>query len=96
VSGRTPYDGRGAISTWRLELPAEFRPFEYQTITDAILTMRYSARDGGAALRDVAVRALRDRTADAAEDRADSRIGSELHANGCCPGCRRPGESGHG
>ena len=63
---RMPYEGRGAISTWRLELPAEFPAFEYESITDAILTMRYSARDGDTQLRDAAVSALVAATANAA------------------------------
>jgi Tc toxin complex TcA C-terminal TcB-binding domain/Neuraminidase-like domain len=46
-----PFEGCGAISTWRLELPAEFRAFDYQTISDVILHFRYTARDGGADLK---------------------------------------------
>jgi hypothetical protein len=45
-----PFEGAGAISSWRLELP-EFRAFDYETITDVILHVRYTARDGGASLR---------------------------------------------
>jgi hypothetical protein len=41
-----PFEGAGAISTWRLELPNEFRPFEYTTISDVILHVRYTARQG--------------------------------------------------
>jgi hypothetical protein len=51
---RLPFEGRGAISWWRLELPAEFRPFDYDTISDVILHIRYSARDGGQQLRNAA------------------------------------------
>ena len=56
---RMPFEGRGAISTWRLELPDEFRSFDYDTISDVLLTVRYSARDGGSQLRDAAVTGLR-------------------------------------
>jgi hypothetical protein len=35
------------ISTWRLELPGEFRQFDYDTISDVILHISYTARDGG-------------------------------------------------
>ena len=28
-----PFEGAGAISQWRLELPQNFRQFDYQTIT---------------------------------------------------------------
>lgn len=50
-----PFEGAGAASTWRLELPAEFRQFDYNTISDVILHMRYTARQGGVPLRDAAV-----------------------------------------
>jgi hypothetical protein len=50
-----PFEGSGAIGRWRLELPAEFRQFDYLTIADAVLHMRYTARDGGASLRQAAV-----------------------------------------
>jgi hypothetical protein len=43
-----PFEGRGAVqSSWRLELPAKVRSFDYETITDVILTIRYTAREGG-------------------------------------------------
>jgi len=44
-----PFEGAGAISTWTLSLPA-IPSFDYATITDVILHVRYTARDGGAAL----------------------------------------------
>ena len=44
-----PFEGAGAISTWTLSLPA-IPSFDYSTITDVILHVRYTARDGGAAL----------------------------------------------
>ena len=50
-----PFEGAGAISTWRLELPDEFRQFDYRTISDVILHVRYTARDGGEPLRRVAI-----------------------------------------
>src|SRR5262249_50882458 len=31
-----PFEGAGAISTWRLELPRQFRPFDYETISDVV------------------------------------------------------------
>ena len=39
--------GRGAISTWNLSLPVELRSFDYMTISDVILHIRYTARDAG-------------------------------------------------
>ncbi|MFZ1430656.1 MAG: hypothetical protein WAS21_28310 [Geminicoccaceae bacterium] len=40
-----PFEGAGAISRWRFELPAEFRSFDYTTIADLVLHIRYTARD---------------------------------------------------
>jgi hypothetical protein len=42
-----PFEGAGAISSWRLELPANFRQFDYDTIADVILHLNYTAREGG-------------------------------------------------
>ena len=46
-----PFEGAGAISTWELELPSAIRSFDYDTITDVIIHLSYSARDGGAELQ---------------------------------------------
>jgi hypothetical protein len=46
-----PFEGAGVYSVWRLELPAEFRQFDYDTIADVILHLRYTAREGGDLLR---------------------------------------------
>lgn len=45
-----PFEGAGAISRWRLDLPKEFRAFDYKSISDVILHLRYTARDGGEGL----------------------------------------------
>ena len=43
-----PFEGAGAVSRWQLELPASFRQFDYQTISDVILSIGYTAlEDGG-------------------------------------------------
>jgi hypothetical protein len=41
-----PFEGSGSVSEWRLELPAGIRSFDYNTISDVILHMSYTARDG--------------------------------------------------
>lgn len=43
-----PFEGAGAESTWRLELPKpkHYPAFDYATITDVILHVRYTARQG--------------------------------------------------
>lgn len=50
-----PFEGSGAVSAWRLELTGEFRPFDYDTISDVILHMSYTAREGGSVLRSAAI-----------------------------------------
>jgi hypothetical protein len=47
-----PFEGAGAESTWKLELPGDFKQFDYNTISDVILHLRYTAREGGALLKD--------------------------------------------
>jgi hypothetical protein len=42
-----PFEGAGAASTWKLELPASFRPFDYQTISDVVLTINYTSLADG-------------------------------------------------
>jgi hypothetical protein len=59
-----PFENAGAISEWSLELPANPAKgdpcqFDYQTISDVILHVRYTARDGGGLLRKESVAALR-------------------------------------
>ena len=39
-----PFEGAGAISRWRIELPRKFRSFDYDTISDVVLHMKYTAR----------------------------------------------------
>lgn len=45
-----PFEGTGVVATWQLEMPAAFRQFDYETITDVILHVKYTARDGGSTL----------------------------------------------
>jgi hypothetical protein len=40
-----PFEGAGAVSKWRLTLPKNFPPFDYQTIGDVILRISYTADD---------------------------------------------------
>ncbi len=55
-----PFENSGVISEWQLQLPAnpskgEPRQFDYDTISDVILHVRYTAREGGGLLRQGAV-----------------------------------------
>lgn len=52
-----PFEGAGAVSDWRIDLPAECNAFDVQTISDVILRVNYTAREGGEALRSKALSA---------------------------------------
>ncbi len=60
-----PFEGAGAHSWWTVELPTELRSFDYSTITDVILHMRYTARVAGAVLGDAATTELQTAMAEA-------------------------------
>ena len=55
-----PFEGAGAISTWSLKLPGNLRQFDYMTISDVILHVRYTARQGGTELGGKAIKEMRD------------------------------------
>lgn len=40
-----PFEGAGAISNWQLELPSAIRQFDYNTISDVIIHIKYTARE---------------------------------------------------
>jgi hypothetical protein len=46
-----PFEGAGAESTWKLDLPKDYRAFDYDTISDVILHIRYTARQGADPLK---------------------------------------------
>ncbi|MEJ7870615.1 MAG: hypothetical protein WKF67_00015 [Rubrobacteraceae bacterium] len=60
-----PFENSGVVSEWQLELPADVRQFDYDTISDVILHLRYTAREGGSLLRNGAVANLEDRIEEA-------------------------------
>lgn len=41
-----PFEGAGAESTWKLALPKDYPAFDYTTVSDVILHVRYTARLG--------------------------------------------------
>jgi len=55
-----PFEGAGVFGRWRCRLPTEFRPFDYETIADLVLHIRYTAREGGDPLAQRRKAALRD------------------------------------
>ncbi len=61
-----PFENSGVISEWMIELPAnpsadEPAQFDYSTITDVILHIKYTARDGGESLRNAAMENLKNK-----------------------------------
>jgi hypothetical protein len=54
-----PFEYMGAISRWRIELPPENNYFDLNTLTDAILHLNYTAREGGETLRNAAIASVR-------------------------------------
>ncbi len=79
-----PFEGQGVIdSRWELELPHEFRQFDYNTISDVILHLRYTARQGGDSLKQKAVEHLQDLVAGATtsgEEEEAPTLGEEKEA----------------
>lgn len=73
-----PFEGSGALSTWRIELPKDFHQFDYATISDVVLHLRYTARAGGDSLRKAAVDNLTKKIA-AAEAAGSVRLFSIRH-----------------
>ena len=46
-----PFEGRGAVSTWDIEIPQENNAFDLRALSDVQIHVRYTARDGGSTLR---------------------------------------------
>lgn len=49
-----PFEGAGVISKWKLELPNQFRQFDYNTISDVIINVSYTSCEGGQLLKEKA------------------------------------------
>jgi Tc toxin complex TcA C-terminal TcB-binding domain len=56
-----PFEYQGAVSRWRIELPPENNYFDLDTVTDLVLHLSYTAREGGPALRQAASEQARGR-----------------------------------
>lgn len=48
-----PFEGAGAISDWRLDLPSTFRPFDYDSINDVLVNISYTAEEDGGLRQEV-------------------------------------------
>jgi len=53
-----PFEGAGAISKWQLKFPRNVRQFDYKSMSDVIVHIRYTSMDGGDKLSSVASKAL--------------------------------------
>jgi hypothetical protein len=64
-----PFEGAGAISDWMIELTTEknLRQFDYSTISDVILHLKYTARESGGLFKKNAVAYIKDFIMNAAE-----------------------------
>lgn len=51
-----PFEGTGAVSTWRLSMPKTTNHFDFRSITDVLFQLSYTAVDGGEKLRQDVVR----------------------------------------
>jgi hypothetical protein len=69
-----PFEGAGAVSRWQIEIDPESNEFDLGTITDVVLHMSYTAREGGGLLAKAAKLA-----ADEAAPRVGVRVFSLRH-----------------
>ncbi|MEJ2248159.1 MAG: neuraminidase-like domain-containing protein [Candidatus Lokiarchaeota archaeon] len=46
-----PFEGAGVDSSWLLEMPIQSNDIDFASISDALITISYTARDGGPILR---------------------------------------------
>lgn len=46
-----PFKGAGLISKWSMELPKTVKQFDYNTISDVVLHVKYISSDGGEQLK---------------------------------------------
>ncbi|MFI0429202.1 neuraminidase-like domain-containing protein [Mariniflexile sp. HMF6888] len=68
-----PFENTGAISSWRLELPTEVHQFDYNTISDVIIHVKYMAREGGSGLKNLSNTVLKEQL---------QAIGQDLNQSG--------------
>ena len=51
-----PFEGTGAVSTWRLTMPQSTNRFDFEAIDDVVLSVKYTALNGGVTFRDAVVK----------------------------------------
>ena len=56
-----PFEGAGAISSWKIDLPQECNRIDIRSISDVVLHVKYTALEGGEALKKAARDAVVDK-----------------------------------
>ncbi|MEA5461682.1 neuraminidase-like domain-containing protein [Arcicella sp. LKC2W] len=51
-----PFEGAGAISNWHIKLNKDFAQFDLNTISDVIIHLNYTSREGGESLKTQAIK----------------------------------------
>jgi hypothetical protein len=69
-----PFEFLGAVGRYRLELPPENNFFDLASVTDLVVHLRYTAREGGEVLRAAAAEAARSRLPDGGQRLIDVRM----------------------
>ena len=60
-----PFEGAGLVdSQWKMEMTKEFSNFDFNTISDVLIRVSYTAKDGGESLKSAAKESLRSRLND--------------------------------
>ncbi|MCE3552396.1 insecticidal toxin complex protein [Pseudonocardia sp. RS11V-5] len=68
-----PFELAGAVSRWRIEMPPENNDFDLDSLSDVIMHVNYTARDGGPLLRAAATGEARRQLPDAGTRLIDVR-----------------------
>ena len=55
-----PFEGQGAIGRWQIELPTPYRSWDYDSLSDVVLHVRYTAREGGGTVAEGATGVIED------------------------------------
>ena len=85
-----PFEGAGAISRWRFELPPSSAPSTTPPSPTSSLHVRYTARDGGRALKEDATRRVRAALAAQRDESRRPRTTAGSCARSACATTSRP------
>jgi peptidoglycan hydrolase-like protein with peptidoglycan-binding domain len=73
-----PFQVAGAISRWRIDMPQDCNAFDFDSISDVIIKLNYTAREGGEILKEKAKKAMQDAISDADQSQL-ARLFSAKH-----------------